>query len=436
MRKLLFLTTVLIFKLSYAMELTLQNPQKIWREEFNVLPKETYNKSVGYDLGLRLYKDDRSNVIHKFPTILAHGFGASPYTMIEYARVVSPHKIPGDLFVFSFADAYYDGLFFTKSSLGQANDIKSLLMAIRCAYDSQVPGCNLFGQSRGAGTIVNTLAVMNTEVNDWSNEFADIKYFFYKDRVAILDMIKKGVAVLDTPMVTVPAAIQTIRRNVIHRDFLDNFIEKIVLRIITRGHYSSDKMQALDAINNLPEGLKILVSYQKDDKIVGNLHDKKFTESLITRFGKENVCVVLGNDGGQEIDIETWQVLEAAVKNREVQSRLGMSLPYKRVFAHNAGYFILLKRGVVNKFFQKHSSSYVDNEEILSKGEEVLEKSELELCDLEVLFNNYDVHNPLKKENVIQNDEQQDNRFFMRTLLIGTIAIFLNLLVRHYTVTI
>jgi len=393
MKKLLFLVMMLSFKLNYAMELTLLDPQRIWREEFNALPKTTYNKSVGYDLGLRLYKDDRSNVVHKFPTILAHGFGASPYTMIEYARVVSPHKIPGDLFVFSFADAYYDGLFFTKSSLAQVSDIKSLLMAIRCAYDSKVPGCNLFGQSRGAGTIVNTLAVMNTEVKDWSDEFADIKYFFYKDRTAMLDMIRKGAVVLDTPMVTVSAALKALRSNITYQEIFDNFIENTVVYMATRGNYSSDRIQALDAVNNLPEGLKLLVSYQKNDRVVGNKHDKEFTQKLINRSGKENVCVILGNDGGKEIDIETWQVLEQAAKNGEIQPRLRMSLPYRNVFAHNAGYFILLKQGVINRFFQKHFNSYVDDETILSKGNAILKKSESELHDYENFFNNYDMHN-------------------------------------------
>ena len=155
---------MLFFTLNYGMQLSLQEPQKIWREKFNALPKETYNTSVRHDLGLRLYKDDRLKIVHKFLSILAHGFGASPYTMIEYARIISTHKIPGDLLVFSFADAYYNGPFFTESSLGQANDIKSLLMAIRCAYDSKVPGCNLFGQSRGAGTIVNALSVMSLQI--------------------------------------------------------------------------------------------------------------------------------------------------------------------------------------------------------------------------------------------------------------------------------
>ena len=168
-----------------------------------------------------------------------------------------------------------------------------------------------------------------------------------------------------------------------------------MVRIATRGNYSSNNIQALDAVNNLPEGLKLLVSYQNNDRVVGNIHDKEFTEKLITHLGKENVCVVLGNDDGKEIDAETWQVLEQAADNGEIQSRLRISLPYKCVFAHNAGYFILLKRGVVNKFFQKHSSSYFDDEKILDEGDAILKKSEIELHDYEKFFSNYDMHNIL-----------------------------------------
>lgn len=391
MKSLLFFVMVSLFTLNYGMELMiLEEPQLVWREQFNKLDREVYNKPVGYNLDLRLYRDNRPNVIHKFPSLLAHGFAASPYTMLEYARIISPYKIPGDLFIFSFADAYRNCLFFTKSNFAQVNDIKPLLMAIKCLYDSKVSGCNLFGQSRGAGTIVNTLAVLNTEVETWSNEFKDIKPF-YKDRVAILDMIKKGVVVLDTPMVKLSTAVTAIRSNITYQDIFDSFIEQTLLPMVS--NYLSDKMQVLDCVDNLPEGLKLLVSYQKNDKIVGNKHDKEFTKKLIDRFGKENVCVVLGSDSGKEIDGETWQVLEKAVKDKEIQSRFGMCLPYRHLFAHNAGYFILLKRGVLNKFFQKHLTSYFDDKKHLDEGDTILKKSETELYDYEKFFSNYDMHN-------------------------------------------
>jgi len=426
---------VLIFQLHYAMDVVVQKPQEIWREQFNKLPKGTYNASAGYNyLELRLFEDNRQEVVHTHPTILAHGFGASPYTMIEYARIISPHKVPGDLLVFSFEDAYYNGLFITKSSLGQVSDIKSLLVAMKCAYDSKFPACNLFGQSRGAGTIPNALAVLNTNVDEWVDDFANIKEFFEADRLAILEMIKKGVVVLDTPMVTPQAGIKAITNIFLRGMFIEekvcDFIDKKLLPRITSGKYSSSGMKAKSSVCRLPEGLKVLVSYQKDDRIVGNKHDKKFAKKLIDRLGKENVWVVLGNDNKKQIDQATWQVLEADGK---VQPRLGIKLPYDRVFAHNAGYFILLQRGVVNAFFQQRGASYYNDESKLTEGAEILDKSQPDDFDFETYFNNYDMNNPLKQE-VVQNSVQQKNGPSRRILFIGIIAVLLNLFMRQYSV--
>lgn len=373
-----------------------------WRDEFNNLDKQKYNDVVQYDLDLRLWEDDRERTIHNNVSLLVHGFGASPTTMLEYARVKGPHSIPGDKVTFRFKDSLDDSLFFiVRSSFGQIEDIKSLLTTVKAVYDccwvKNKIGCNLFGQSRGAATITNMLAVLNTSINEWNDGFVNLKIFFSdEDRKHMIQMIKKGVVVLDTPLLAMQMGIKAHVNDILGDIFcevsLTNFIHDYIFPFLTRGNYSSSGIQVLSSVQNIPEGLKILVSFQNNDVVVGNGHDKEFSEKLSTRLDAQNVWIILGDDEGKQFDDETWDMLQVADKEEKLQKRWVVGgLPYRCIPAHNAGFITLLQSGVLNAFFKKHNCSYYEDNAKLEYGADVLKRSHC-VTDFEEYFKKYAIN--------------------------------------------
>lgn len=434
MKKLLFFTIICTFQSSCAME-TDQPFQIEFRNNFCKCSPDLYNQSVGYNLNLQIWPDDRENIKHTFPSLLAHGFSASSTTMIEYARVDGSYRIPGDAVTFSFKDAFTNsGSFIFHSSFGQINDIKSFLVALRAMYDCKATGCNLFGQSRGGGTIPNALAVLNTETDHWDKGFDTIKSFFKKDdRIAIIAMIKKGVVVLDTPMITSQAGINAHVNKIFGRLFyvkecVSFLIDRVLLPLITRGNYSSSGPQALTSVNNLPKGFRVAVSYQKNDESVGNLYDKEFAQALVNCLGPENVWIVLGNDGGRQFDDTKWKELQEANKAGVIQKRFGIvGLPYRAVPAHNAGFFLLFQLGLINRLFANYGGSYLYDRTTLTSESLILKESQPE--DLDAYFTdvNYDMHKMLVSSNVMDDLIQDDNNS-KRHYIIGFMAILFNFL--------
>jgi len=394
---LLLIIGLLIVFNNQATENANVNRESVWRSNFQSFTQCKDNLLdqgfLEYDLELRLWPDNRPNVINNIPSLLCHGFGASATTMTEYARVNSPDRIPGDVFTFCFKDKPNNsGTFVFHSSFGQAGDVKSCLMALRVVYECcyinsnniSIIGCNLFGQSRGAGTIVNVLSVLNTDTNYWDFALDDIKQLFDQDmRNNILCMIKKGVVVLDAPMVSVKAGFDAH----VHEIFRGLFFEKIIscighdyiLPLITWGKYSPSGMQALTSVDNLPKGLKVLVSYQKNDAAVGNLYDKVFAEKLIKQLSHKNVWVILASDGDKNFNKETWKILQQADQEGKIHRRWFIGLPYCAIPAHNAGFITLLCSGILNAFFKKHNGSYFNNKKQLDCADNILNEVQKEL---------------------------------------------------------
>jgi hypothetical protein len=323
--------------------------------------------------------------------------------MTEYARLEGPYSIPGDKVTFKFKDAFNGSLsFITNSSFGQTEDIKSLLVAMRalhdCCWVRDKVGCNLFGQSRGAAAVANMLAVLNTRTNDWDSGFENIKAFFAdEDREQMIMMIKKGVVVLDTPLVTTQVGVKAyahyVFRGISAEQFLVNSIHDYVLPVVTAGNYCPSGMQALTSVSSFPKDLKLLVSFQNRDEAVGNALDKTFSEKLSVHLNAENVWIVLGDDGGIEIDDETWQVLQKADQEEKLQRRWWAGgLPYRVVSPHRAGLITLLRSGVLNAFFKQHACSYDKDCVTLDNGVEILKRSHC-VKDFEEYFKNYDMNN-------------------------------------------
>ena len=376
MKKLLLVFTLFFSGFSHASQMDQASLRCQLRNNFKGLDTTAYNQAVGYNLRMTLHHDDRPEVVGTIPSVAAHGWGSGPQGPIEYARLVGPHRIPGDVVTFEFKDCNngYNPFFIMKSSLGQQEDVKALLTTLVAVWKCGFDGCNVFGQSRGAATVVNTLAMLNSLPSGWDSGFDDIKnllgpeinniirgvgHYFNK---GLLDMIKRGVVVLDTPMVSPQAGLNAhahyVLRGVFFEKNLADFINNYVLPVITIGNYNPEAAQALTSIKNMPKGLKVLVSYQKDDPAVGNVHDHQFAQELIARLGANNVWIVLGNDCKKPICATTWAALVQAKKDGVIKRSLR-----RFISAHNAGHFTLLESGVLNALFAMLDCSHHRDEQ-------------------------------------------------------------------------
>jgi len=352
-----------------------------------------YNKLVGYDLDCQIWKETRENVVSGQPSLLVHGFGASPVTMIEWTKVAGPNKIPGDIVTFRFADATDTNTpDFSQLNLGQKSDMLSLLVAFKAMKDTTGNGgWNTYGQSRGAATIVNTLAILNKPVNTWHHTLQKSQ-ITDEERVALLESIKKGVVVLETPLVTTASGIHGNGKLVINRyvdlpdkmtSLLCSLGNNIVFPIISRGNYVPWGEQALSSVDALPNELKVLLHFQHNDQDVSNQYDALFTKKMLDRLGKNNVWASYGDDGKKELDDETWQALQEAVQQGTVKRLLN-----RKVRAHNAGSETLLKKGVISALYKEHGGAYLNDEKHLKLGQEIIEASCVDPNNVENHFKN------------------------------------------------
>ncbi len=365
--------------------------------------KDTYNDLVGYNLDLRVQQETRENVVVGLPTLSAHGFGASPTTMVEWLRTAGPYKIPGDVATFRFADAADDSRTpdFAHFNLGQKKDMCSQLVAFKAMQNgSENSGFNTHGQSRGAATVLNALAVLNEPVDTWHDVLKKTQ-ITEEERCIILESVKKGIVVIETPLLTTASGIQGNGKLVIKKQTNIDLPDIIMLPLAglfnhvgfpmrSYGNYSPWGEQALSSVDRLPQGLRVLVHFQHNDKDVSNDYDQIFVEKLIQRLGKDNVWVVLGNDGGKKLDDETWKALEK-VKEDGVVSKL--SNPNVR--AHNAGPETLLKKGVISALYKQHGGAYVNDEDHLTCGEKILERSHLCSENIAEYFKDYDMNDKI-----------------------------------------
>ena len=275
-----------------------------------------------------------------------------------------------------------------------------MLVAFKAMKDATGDcGWNTVGQSRGATTITNALAVLNQPVDTWHDTFKE-SCITEDERLVLLESIKKGVVVIETPAITTASGIHGngtlfIKRYVNVPDtitsLLCDFANNVVLPIVSRGNYAPDGEQALFSVDELPEGLKVLLHFQDNDKDVSNKYDQLFSEKMIKRLGRNNVWIVLGNDGGKELDDATWKALEEAKKQGVIKR-----LVNRKVRAHNSGSHTLLKKGVINALYKQHGGAYVNDEDYLARGERILQSSHM-MChdDLEKYFKNYDVNSAI-----------------------------------------
>lgn len=368
--------------------------------DFSKNDLQKYNDLVGYDLGLRVWRDSRENIIPGRASLFVHGFGGSPITMNSWLRVAGPDRIPGDIVTFRFYDATDTNQpNLSLMSLGQKTDILSLLVACKAmkAVTGDL-GWNIIGPSRGGATVINTLAVLNQPVDTWDSTFKK-SHITEQERLSLLQCIKKGVEVIETPLSKTENGVRGHSKRWLEKTigqsvpdllvspvfYLANYV---VLPFISWGKYLPWGKQALDSVDHLPNGLKVLLHFQKNDQDVGNAYDAELVEKMTKRLGKENVWAVLSNDGGKELDDITWQALEKVHEQGLVKRLLN-----RKIRAHNAGIFTLLQRGVISAFYKMHGGAYVNDPKHLNEGNNILEASHMVNYDnIKKYCENYDVH--------------------------------------------
>jgi hypothetical protein len=231
--------------------------------------------------------DQDQHVDHKRPTIYFHGWGDtknSAKLLKAYADV-----LPGDLITFHFRDR---GVILPKlrhANLGQLPDVLSALVAMKWAKDTlKLSAIDLYGYSRGAATILNSIAVLNDKTELYDDELARIG--INKDeRAALLAMIQNGSIVLDAPLVDMNSSI---------KERVKDFSKTAITMLTRVTKYQPYGLQGLSSAE-LFEGLKlnILLHYQYHDTIGSNKHDAALYQALF-QHNPRTTYVVLGNDGG------------------------------------------------------------------------------------------------------------------------------------------
>lgn len=230
-----------------------------------------------YDLGLKIIQSaSKTDQV----TICCHGYGDSNQIVDGmYAQRV----LPGTLVGFNFPDHDITGEHdHTTTTFGSIDEIVPLLFVLRvCLDELQARVVNLYGFSAGGGTIVNCLAVLNTDQYD--KQLASLG-ITEKEKKKMVIALERGHIILDCPLKSI--------EEIIAARGSDAVLE------ILRARYDAHHMNPIDAIQHLAGmRLSIILHFQKHDEIVSNRDDQLFIER-IRAANQGTTSVVIGDDGG------------------------------------------------------------------------------------------------------------------------------------------
>jgi hypothetical protein len=151
-------------------------------------------KRFNYDLSIQVLKGSHD---HADIMICCHGMGANYHTA---ATIRANPDIESHLIGFNLPDhsLSIDAFNVSKTTYGTIQELLPLIAIIReCTVHQAVDKISLYGFSSGGGTVVNTIAVLNTSRYD-----ADLRKLGVsgEDKVRMLDAIQKGVILLEVPL--------------------------------------------------------------------------------------------------------------------------------------------------------------------------------------------------------------------------------------------
>ncbi len=162
---------------------------------------------LGYDPHISIYKTDSCQNSDEI-TVYAHGLGENQRA-IEYLQR-NTLLLPGTVVGFNFPDASnganpFDA-FGKASSLCQEKDIAPLLLTLKHIDMSGVKKIHLFGHSRGGGTIIRMLYLLQSYKKHIS--FFKSIGFSPEDATNIFQKIHSGSIVISNPLIDINHALK------------------------------------------------------------------------------------------------------------------------------------------------------------------------------------------------------------------------------------
>jgi len=274
--------------------------KKDWQHAFACYDNEQVCERLGYDPVVRIYQADNRSC-GAGVTVYVHGYGDNYKFTIPHFQLNSC-LLPGPIVGFNFQDVT-EGAFKTKiskSSVGQAGDIATLVTVLKMLDECGVDIISLFGYSRGGATTITTLGRL-CSYEKYKDFFDNLKVSSAQ-AARIVEKILCGTIVLNCPLVDT--------RSVANHWFgkLDRFVMDKVIPSIMEHRPDSD--QAIDAACVIkPMNFKILVHFQKDDRVLGNsLTDALFYNNL----KGPHTYLVIADEGGHK---HTGETLNKAVQS-------------------------------------------------------------------------------------------------------------------------
>ncbi len=252
----------------------------------------SYEHPFSYDLHLTQFMRSPREAI-----ICFHGAGGD-YKIMNHVHEYA--KTDATVIGFNFPDHNLRIGFFDpqKTHFGTIEEILPVLYILKkVVIDQGFKEISLYGFSAGGGAVINTLATLNTSLNDDDLNAIGIGR---KEKKKILAAVQKGKILLDAPLKSLGEVV----------DFHAKHQEKTGLGCVG-ARYKANNMEPIDNIEKLKGlSLHLIVNFQNPDEILSNRDDILYIERLSKFVSKGSLHIVNKESGHSLPHKSLWECYE------------------------------------------------------------------------------------------------------------------------------
>lgn len=268
----------------------------LWAESLAAYDENALIKRLQYNPSISLHRKNNAQPLDNEVTVYAHAWGDSQKT-IDYLHR-NADFLPDTVLGFDFIDANFGAYIpsYKKSNFCQSEDIAPLALILALLDNCGIERINLFGHSRGAGTILTTLARLH-RYGRYSRFFKKLG-ISKKQARRIIEKVARGTIVLNCPLIDMDMIIKNILNwlNItwgVDVTWASPLGKGCVLPVCTK--YKPFKDSPLKAAHYIKDlNFKILIYTEQQDMVVGNTADA----ALYTTLMGPDTYFYIGNDKG------------------------------------------------------------------------------------------------------------------------------------------
>ena len=284
-----------------------------WVHALEQYDHEQLKKRLGYDLAIRIHTKTPSTPIDgKSATVYAHGWGDSQLSIDYFHR--NADFLPDTVVGFDFIDATFGAFLptYKKSNFCQAKDIASLALMLATLNECGVEVIHLFGHSRGAGTILTTLArLARYPIHRRSFKKLGISRDQAKQ---ILRKIERGIIILNCPLIDVQTIIKD-KLGWYKLAWASPFVKGCIMPFITQYKPNGDSpLKAARYLRHL--NLTICLYTEQQDMIVGNSSEAELYAIL---YGPHTYFCIGNTSGHIHLSPQLAAISKALYKRYEAE---------------------------------------------------------------------------------------------------------------------